>query len=150
MKFAAGIAAAERKYMKVRIEMNTRQTIDGYTDSFDVVSEGILRDAGDGTHVLTYFQDGVHNEMRVDISGKEIVVVRNWKQENAFRYKEKSHHVMNYETPMGYMELEFHTKYVEIDRIHADSVMNIVLIYDVTQYGNPPYENEIRIRLTKI
>lgn len=136
--------------MKVRIEMNTRQTIDGDTDIIDVVSEGVLREAGDGTQVITYFQDGVHNEMRVDMAGKEIIVIRNWKQENAFHYKEKVHHVMNYETPMGYMELGFDTKYVEIDRIHADSVMNILLIYDVTQYGKPVSENEIRIRLTKI
>ncbi|WP_036612918.1 DUF1934 domain-containing protein [Oribacterium sp. P6A1] len=136
--------------MKVRIEMNTRQTIDGDTDIIDVVSEGVLREAGDGTQVITYFQDGVHNEMRVDMAEKEIVVVRNWKQENAFHYKEKVHHVMNYETPMGYMELGFNTKYVEVDRIHADSVMNILLIYDVTQYGKPVSENEIRIRLTRI
>ncbi|OON85093.1 hypothetical protein BXO88_13990 [Oribacterium sp. C9] len=136
--------------MKVRIEMNTRQTIDGDTDIIDVVSEGILREVGDGTQIITYFQDGVHNEMRVDMAGKEIIVIRNWKQENAFHYKEKVHHVMNYETPMGYMELGFDTKYVEIDRIHADSVMNILLIYDVTQYGKPVSENEIRIRLTKI
>ncbi|ETP72496.1 Protein of unknown function (DUF1934) [Lachnospiraceae bacterium JC7] len=136
--------------MKVRIEMNTRQTIDGDTDIIDLVSEGILRDAGDGTQVITYFQDGVHNEMRIDMAGKEIIVVRNWKQENAFHYKEKVHHVMNYETPMGYMELGFDTKYVEIDRVHADSVMNILLIYAVTQYGKPVSENEIRIKLTKI
>ena len=136
--------------MKVRIEMNTRQTINGDTDIIDVVSEGVLREAGDGTQVITYFQDGVHNEMRVDMAEKEIVVVRNWKQENAFHYKEKVHHVMNYETPMGYMELGFNTKYVEVDRIHADSVMNILLIYDVTQYGKPVSENEIRIRLTRI
>ncbi len=135
--------------MKVRIEMNTRQTIDGYTDIIDLTSEGILRDAGDGTHVITYFQDGIHNEMRIDMTEKEITVIRNWKQENAFHYKEKMHHVMNYETPMGYMELGFHTKYVEIDRVHADSVMNILLVYDVTQYGKPVSENEIRIKITK-
>lgn len=135
--------------MKVRIEMNTRQTIDGDTDIIDLTSEGILRDAGDGTHVITYFQDGIHNEMRIDMTEKEITVIRNWKQENAFHYKEKMHHVMNYETPMGYMELGFHTKYVEIDRVHADSVMNILLVYDVTQYGKPVSENEIRIKITK-
>lgn len=135
--------------MKVRIEMNTRQTIDGDTDIIDLTSEGVLRDAGDGTHVVTYFQDGIHNEMRIDMTEKEITVIRNWKQENAFHYKEKMHHVMNYETPMGYMELGFHTKYVEIDRVHADSVMNILLVYDVTQYGKPVSENEIRIKITK-
>ena len=135
--------------MKVRIEMNTRQTIDGDTDIIDLTSEGVLRDAGDGTHVITYFQDGIHNEMRIDMTEKEITVIRNWKQENAFHYKEKMHHVMNYETPMGYMELGFHTKYVEIDRVHADSVMNILLVYDVTQYGKPVSENEIRIKITK-
>ena len=135
--------------MKVRIEMNTRQTIDGDTDIIDLTSEGVLRDAGDGTHVVTYFQDGIHNEMRIDMTEKEITVIRNWKQENAFHYKEKMHHVMNYETTMGYMELGFHTKYVEIDRVHADSVMNILLVYDVTQYGKPVSENEIRIKITK-
>ena len=135
--------------MKVRIEMNTRQTIDGDTDIIDLTSEGVLRDAGDGTHVVTYFQDGIHNEMRIDMTEKEITVIRNWKQENAFHYKEKMHHVMNYETPMGYMELGFHTKYVEIDRVHADSVMNILLVYDVTQYGKPVSENEIRIKIIK-
>lgn len=136
--------------MRVRIEMNTRQTVDGDTDVMDMVAEGVMRDAGDGTQVITYFQDGVHNEMRVDTAGKEIVVVRNWKRENAFHYKEKVHHVMNYETPMGYMELGFNTKYMEIDRIHADSVLSIRLIYDVTQYGNPVSENEIRIKLSKL
>ena len=129
--------------------MNTRQTIDGDTDIIDLTSEGVLRDAGDGTHVVTYFQDGIHNEMRIDMTEKEITVIRNWKQENAFHYKEKMHHVMNYETPMGYMELGFHTKYVEIDRVHADSVMNILLVYDVTQYGKPVSENEIRIKIIK-
>ncbi|SFG26926.1 protein of unknown function [Oribacterium sp. WCC10] len=129
--------------------MNTRQSIDGDTDVIDTVLDGILRDAGDGTHVITYFQDGVHNEMRIDSSGKEIVVVRNWKHENAFRYKQNVHHVMNYETPMGYMELGFDTKYVEIDRVHADCLMSIRLIYDVTQYGKPVSENEIYIKVSE-
>lgn len=136
--------------MRVKIEMNTRQTIDGDTDVIDSVAEGILRDAGDGTHLITYFQDGVHNEMRVDVAGKEVTVVRNWQQENAFRYRENVKHVMNYETPMGYMELGFDTKYVGIDRIHEGSVMNILLRYSISQYGNPVSENEINIKLTKL
>jgi len=133
--------------MRVKIEMNTRQTIDDDTDVIDAVAEGILREVGDGTQIITYFQDGVHNEMRVDTAGKEVTVVRNWKHENAFRYKENVKHVMNYETPMGYMELGFDTKHVEIDRVHADCVMNILLKYSISQYGNPVSENEINIRL---
>ncbi|WP_031549062.1 DUF1934 domain-containing protein [Oribacterium sp. FC2011] len=135
--------------MRVRIEMKSRQTVNGDTDIFDTVSDGILREVGDGTQILTYFQDGVHNEMRVDTAGKEVTVVRNWKHDNAFRYKENTKHVMNYETPMGYMELGFDTKRVEIDRIHAELVMNIFLSYSITQYGNPVSENEIEIRIAK-
>ncbi len=136
--------------MRVKIEMNTRQTIDGDTDVIEAVAEGILREVGDGTQIITYFQDGVHNEMRVDTDGKEVTVVRNWKQENAFRYKENVKHVMNYETPMGYMELGFDTKHVAIDRVHADCVMNITLKYSISQYGNQVSDNEITIRLIEL
>ena len=68
--------------------MQTRQTIDGDTDIMEHSAEGILRDLSEGQHVLTYFQDGIHNEMRIDVSGEEIIVTRNWKQENQFHYKQ--------------------------------------------------------------
>ena len=54
---------------------------------------------------------------------------------------------MNYETPMGTMELGFDTKYVEINRIHADSLMEIRLVYTITQGGQPVSDNEVRIRI---
>ena len=54
---------------------------------------------------------------------------------------------MNYETPMGTMELGFDTKYVEINRIRADSLMEIRLVYTITQGGQPVSDNEVRIRI---
>ena len=97
--------------------------------------------------MLSYFQDGVHNEMRINVSDEEIIVTRNWKQENQFHYKQNKHHIMNYETPMGTMELGFDTKYVEINRILADSLMEIRLVYTITQGGQPVSDNEVRIRI---
>ena len=135
--------------MRVKIDMQTRQTIDGDTDIMEHSAEGILRDLSEGQHVLTYFQDGIHNEMRIDVSGEEIIVTRNWKQENQFRYKQNKHHIMNYETPMGMMELGFDTKYVEIDRIHRDCLMEIRLVYTITQGGQPVSDNEVRIRISE-
>ena len=133
--------------MRVKIDMQTRQTIDGDTDIMEHSAEGILRELSEGQHVLTYFQDGIHNEMRINVSDEEIIVTRNWKQENQFHYKQHKHHIMNYETPMGTMELGFDTKYVEIDRIHADSLMEIRLVYTITQGGQPVSDNEVRIRI---
>ena len=135
--------------MRVKIDMQTRQTIDGDTDIMEHSAEGILRDLSEGQHVLTYFQDGIHNEMRIDVSGEEIIVTRNWKQENQFHYKQNKHHIMNYETPMGMMELGFDTKYVEIDRIHRDCLMEIRLVYTITQGGQPVSDNEVRIRISE-
>ena len=114
--------------------MQTRQTIDGDTDIMEHSAEGILRDLSEGQHVLTYFQDGIHNEMRIDVSGEEIIVTRNWKQENQFHYKQNKHHI---------------TKYVEIDRIHRDCLMEIRLVYTITQGGQPVSDNEVRIRISE-
>lgn len=133
--------------MKVNIEMQTQQTIDGDSDQMEYRAEGILREVSAGRHVLSYFQDGVHHEMEINVNDEEVIVTRNWKQANQFRYKENTHHHMNYETPMGEMELGFDTKYVEIDRIHADSLMNIRLVYTITQGGQPVSDNEVRIKI---
>ncbi|HBP25026.1 MAG TPA: DUF1934 domain-containing protein [Oribacterium sp.] len=133
--------------MKVKIDMWTRQTIDGDSDTMEHSAEGVLRELSEGQHLLTYFQDGVHNEMQINVADEEITVVRNWKQENRFFYKQNQHHHMLYETPMGEMELGFDTKYVEIDRLHPDSLLNIRLVYTITQGGRPVSENEVRIRI---
>ncbi len=131
--------------MKVKIDIFTQQTIDGDRDLLELHEEGVLRTLPNGQHVLSYFQDGVHNELRINAPDEEIVVIRNWKQENAFFYKQDTLHRMDYETPVGMMELEFATRYVEIDRTREDSLLALRLVYRISQAGCTVSDNEVRI-----
>lgn len=133
--------------MKVRIDIFTRQTIDGDSDLLELHEEGILRTLPNGQHVLCYFQDGVHNELRVNAADEEVMVIRNRKRENAFFYKRDRLHHMDYETPVGTMELELETHSVEIERTKEDSLLSLRLVYRISQSGSPVSDNEVRIRV---
>jgi uncharacterized beta-barrel protein YwiB (DUF1934 family) len=136
--------------MKVKITTETRQTVNGETESLTHTATGILREQARDRHSLTYLLDGIHHEMFIDLPEHEIRVIRNWDEKNVLVYHENVHHVMDYQTPVGGMQLGFNTKYLEIDRIHSDAVLSILIVYQVTQFGNPVSDNEVRIKLTEM
>ena len=136
--------------MRVNIELETSQTLDDETEVFTEYETGILRKTMDGGIIITYFDDGVHNEILLDQDFTEVKVVRDFDEDNAFLYRENYHHALAYKTEAGIMDLEFHTKLVEIDCIHQDSLLHIHLKYSIFQFGHPVSDNEVRIKVAKM
>lgn len=64
--------------MRVNIELETSQTLDDETEVFTEYETGILRKTMDGGIIITYFDDGVHNEILLDQDFTEVKVVRDF------------------------------------------------------------------------
>lgn len=133
--------------MKVRIDIYTRQTIDGDSELLELHEEGMLRTLPNGRHVLSFIQDGVHNELQINAPAEEISLIRNRRREKAVVYKQNTLHRMAYETPVGEMELEFDTHCVEICPSRGDRLLELRLVYRILQAGSPVSDNELRIRV---
>ena len=142
--------------MKVRIEMETRQRVDGTEEVFRHTASGILRETGRELRIA-YVLDGVRQSLRVDPERRRVVVLRGRGAEtaealpgdvpaHAICYEAGRHHVTMYETPVGEMELGFRTSAVSVQQETAGD-LSIQLSYEMTQYGVTAADCELRIQI---
>jgi uncharacterized beta-barrel protein YwiB (DUF1934 family) len=135
--------------LKVNISMETRETVDGETEVLRHQAVGILRKTAEGTKV-SYTMDGVHHELEVHPDTGSVLIIRNRDRERLLRYERNVHHIVEYETPVGTMELGFDTRDVLIreDLEAGDGRMEIKLLYRLTQFGNPVADCQLRIAIS--
>ncbi len=136
--------------MKVRIEMGTKQTVDGETQEFVHTASGILREAADGSLLLSYLLEGVHHDMQISPAEKAVRIVKNRNEKNPLLYRENYCHEMLYETPVGAMDLGFDTREVTMSPDPENGGWQMLLRYAMLQYGRKLADCELSIAISQV
>ncbi len=135
--------------MKVRIEMGTKQTVDGETQEFLHSAAGILREEADGSLRLSYVLEGIHHDMQISPAEKAVRIVKNRDEKNPLVYRENYCHEMLYETPVGAMDLGFDTREVSVLRGMDAGSWQMLLRYAMLQYGRKLADCELSIAISQ-
>ncbi len=134
--------------MKVKIEMETLQTVDGSTEVLRHAAAGLRRERQDGCTIINFSLDSIHNELQIDRIRNTVTVTRNHAQQEQIRYEKGLHHQVDYQTPAGAMKLGFKTERVEISEERGTGILHILLLYGMTQFDTPVADCELRITVS--
>lgn len=148
---SAGNQAGETGYgMKVRILMETRQTVDGETELIRHEARAVMR-LGEEDAVLTYLLDGIHHEMLINFRTPSVSVTRNWQEGQSLFYESGRKHTVRYETPAGSIDLSFETKSILLERGNfTGGDARLSLSYRISQYGEAICDCELSIAISPL
>lgn len=135
--------------MKVLVRMETLQRAEEEEERLLHETRGVFRNEGKACR-LTYLLDGIHHEMLIDREEQSVTVLRNWSEKGQLRYQSGLKHPVLYETPVGEIELLFHTKSLSMDIPEGDEEAELSLSYEVFQYDSLIMSCELRIAISPL